>query len=328
MPIDLMALAEGGPAKLPGRKSSGSGKNIFANKELLAKYEQAASPEKPQEESPRRKSWTPPAKPADSDRTSNAGVRNLWDPPKPTSPARGAGDPAKPPPIISVRSCDKVDDEMPVSPRLSDNPFVRRDSNSGLRTSAPTSPSAKSAPRDIREHADPVVDEMNISNEAKAKAEAAAKQAAAEEAKAAAEAKATAQASVAAEVKAATQIQAIAKGNGTRKAEVERMAAKPEPVATAAASGGDAQTATGDAGAVASSPQKQLEQLEATEADEAKWRAEALVAGPWAPTTAGATSPKAGAKEKEKRVHRLSGSNLLSLLTPRSRRSSRDLNAA
>ena len=37
MPIDLMAFAEGGAPTTPGRKSSGSGKNLFANKELMAK---------------------------------------------------------------------------------------------------------------------------------------------------------------------------------------------------------------------------------------------------------------------------------------------------
>jgi len=321
MPIDLMALAEGGPAQLPGRRTS-SGKNIFANKELLAKYEQAASPEKPSKEPPRRKSWTPPAKPAVD--ASDADVRNPWDPPTPKSPARGANDPAKPPPIIAARSGDKIDDEMPVSPRLSDNPFMRRDSKTGLTdVPKPSSPSAKSAPRDLREQAYPVAEEVKGADEAKAKAaEVAAKQRAAEEAKAAAETKATAEAAVEAEAKAATQIQAIAKGNGSRKAEAQRAAAKPEPVATAAASGGDAQPTTA-ATAAASSPQKQLEQLEAAEATQAR---EEEADRPATAPTSGATSPKGGAKDKgkEKKLHRLSGSNLFSLLSPRSRRSSRD----
>lgn len=324
MPIDLMALAEGGPAQLPGRRSSGSGKNIFANKELLAKYEQAASPEKqPQEELPRRKSWTPPAKPA-SDPSDD--MRNPWDPPKPKSPAKGSRSPAKPPPIISARSGDKVDDEMPVSPRLADNPFMRRDSKAGMQTDAvkPLSPSAKSAPRNMPEQAYPVDAEAKVSEEAKAKAEATAKQAADEEAKAAAESKASAKAAAEAEAKAATQIQAIAKGNSSRaKAEAQRVAAKTEPVTTAAA----AQPATGDAKAALPSPQKQPEQLKS--ADEPQTREEETGRPATAPT-GDATSPKSGAKEKEKekKPHRLSGSNLFSFLSPRSRRSSRDEGAA
>ena len=106
-----MALAEGGAPELPGRRKSGSGSNIFANKELLAKYEQAASPEKPPAgEPPRRKSWTPPA---------NTDNIDPWTGRSSGTDRRPPGEPASPksPPKVDVRADEgSKEDASLVSP--------------------------------------------------------------------------------------------------------------------------------------------------------------------------------------------------------------------
>ena len=115
MPVDLMKLAEGSTPTSPGRRPSGGG----SNKDLVARFEQQVpSAEKTTVQPPRRK-WEPPKPDAKFD-VVDSPVR------------RGSGNPPpKPPPVaIAARASDLVDKEEPVSPRLADNPFMRRDSNS------------------------------------------------------------------------------------------------------------------------------------------------------------------------------------------------------
>ena len=158
MPIDLMSLVEGG-APMPGKRPSGSG-NLFANKELMANFEKQAAPDKPPEPQVPRKKWTPPPKPETEYQkaasANSAGGRMPWDPPVrkassweakpviPTSPAPRMGVKANEPgsPVLKdvVKSSvpsGREEDESPKS-RLSDNPFMRRDSKEGLVARSPT----------------------------------------------------------------------------------------------------------------------------------------------------------------------------------------------
>jgi hypothetical protein len=154
MPIDLMSLVEGG-AQTPGKRPSGSGK-LFANKELMAQFENKAEPEKPPE--PLRttsKKWTPPPKPeSEYQKAAQANEGRMpWDPPvrqrsweqksaaAPTSPAPKivADAPGGPAPVIFARASEpsgKDGEESPKS-RISDNPFMRRDSKEGMSPRSP-----------------------------------------------------------------------------------------------------------------------------------------------------------------------------------------------
>ena len=158
MPIDLMSLVEGGAAT-PGKRPSGSG-NLFANKELMAQFEKKAEPDKPLEPQVPRKKWTPPPKPeTEYQKAAQANEGRMpWDPPKrqssweqksaaaPTSPAPKivVNAPASPTPKISAKANEpsgKEGEESPKS-RLSDNPFMRRDSKEGM-SPGPRSPAKK-----------------------------------------------------------------------------------------------------------------------------------------------------------------------------------------
>jgi hypothetical protein len=156
MPIDLMSLVEGGAAT-PGKRPSGSG-SLLANKELMAQFEKKAAPDTPLEPQVPRKKWTPPPKPeTEYQKAAQANEGRMpWDPPvrkssweqkstaAPTSPAPKivANAPASPTPVVFARANDpsgKEGDESPKS-RLSDNPFMRRDSKEGM---SPRSPAKK-----------------------------------------------------------------------------------------------------------------------------------------------------------------------------------------
>ena len=159
MPIDLMSLVEGGTAT-PGKRPSGSG-NLFANKDLMAQFEKKAEPEdKPLEPQVPRKKWTPPPKPeTEYQKAAQANEGRMpWDPPvrkssweqksaaAPTSPAPKiiANAPASPAPMIFAKANEPSGKEGEESPklRLSDNPFMRRDSKEGMSMS-PRSPVKK-----------------------------------------------------------------------------------------------------------------------------------------------------------------------------------------
>ena len=159
MPIDLMSLVEGGTAT-PGKRPSGSG-NLFANKDLMAQFEKKAEPEdKPLEPQVPRKKWTPPPKPeTEYQKAAQANEGRMpWDPPvrkgsweqksaaAPTSPAPKiiANTPASPAPMIFAKANEPSGKEGEESPklRLSDNPFMRRDSKEGMSMS-PRSPVKK-----------------------------------------------------------------------------------------------------------------------------------------------------------------------------------------
>lgn len=135
MPIDLMSLVEGGAPPLPGRRPKSSG-NLFANKELMAMYEKKETPEKPIE--PPKKKWTPPPK-QESD---NDDGRKPWDPParKASWHRKSSDAPVSPSQKDIVKASDPSspcrDEELAVSQRLADNPFMRRDSNSGVVNSS------------------------------------------------------------------------------------------------------------------------------------------------------------------------------------------------
>ena len=154
MPIDLMSLVEGG-AETPGKRPSGSGK-LLANKELMAQFEKKEEPEKPpMGRAGSGKKWTPPPKPeSEYQKAAQANEGRMpWDPPvrqrsweqksaaAPTSPTLKivANAPEKPTPVISARANEpsgKDSEESPKS-RISDNPFMRRDSKEGMSPRSP-----------------------------------------------------------------------------------------------------------------------------------------------------------------------------------------------
>ena len=154
MPIDLMSLVEGG-AETPGKRPSGSGK-LLANKELMAQFEKKEEPEKPpMGRAGSGKKWTPPPKPeSEYQKAAQANEGRMpWDPPvrqrsweqksaaAPTSPTPKivANAPEKPTPVISARANEpsgKDSEESPKS-RISDNPFMRRDSKEGMSPRSP-----------------------------------------------------------------------------------------------------------------------------------------------------------------------------------------------
>ena len=151
MPIDLMSLVEGG-AETPGKRPSGSGK-LLANKELMAQFEKKEEPEKPpMGRAGSGKKWTPPPKPeSEYQKAAQANEGRMpWDPPvrqrsweqksaaAPTSPTPKIVANA-PEPVISARANEpsgKDSEESPKS-RISDNPFMRRDSKEGMSPRSP-----------------------------------------------------------------------------------------------------------------------------------------------------------------------------------------------
>ena len=151
MPIDLMSLVEGG-TETPGKRPSGSGK-LLANKELMAQFEKKEEPEKPpMGRAGSGKKWTPPPKPeSEYQKAAQANEGRMpWDPPvrqrsweqksaaAPTSPTPKIVANA-PEPVISARANEpsgKDSEESPKS-RISDNPFMRRDSKEGMSPRSP-----------------------------------------------------------------------------------------------------------------------------------------------------------------------------------------------
>ena len=132
----------------PGKRPKGTG-NLLANRELMAKFENHGGADKPPEPQVPRKKWTPPPKPETEYQKaaqSNSG-RMPWDPPMrkssweqkpPTSPDPKIVLTASPTPKLFANEASGKEEEDSPKSRLSDNPFMRRDSKEGMSPRSPT----------------------------------------------------------------------------------------------------------------------------------------------------------------------------------------------
>ena len=153
--FDLMAVAEGGDAKLgKGLSDLRSGSSL--NKGLLAQFENASEPA-----SPKSPGGAPAAAPkrlsGDFTKQFETGASAPAPVPKPALPSRASTKeswmfPPKQPSVVDVKAGDKVPDEILEgnSPRLSDNVFKRGDSLKAVKSpeeEAPAGPKKLSSER-------------------------------------------------------------------------------------------------------------------------------------------------------------------------------------